>query len=513
MSRVLVALAAMVVLLSLVPAPAAASTGDPVAMHVATGDWIYANVTDPTVGSTQGEWAIVGLARSGYEAADRFTTYHSNLLSALHAGGGLLSTSSYTEYSRVVIALGAIGKDVTNIGGYNLLSHLADYEKVTRQGINGAAHALIALDTHEYEIPNVEAETPTTRDSLIAFILDAELADGGWTLSGADHDPDVTAMAIQALAPYCGNRPDVEAAVERAIAVLSETQLADGRFESWGATGSESISQVIIALCTLGIDPLQDLRFVKGSATLFSALSEYYTEDGSFKHVADGKSDQMATEQAYNALTAYLRLVNDQTSLYDMSDVPITRSTVTFADVPSSSPYYVATGALAELGIIGGYQTSDGVEFRPGNPILRAQVAKMLVMGFGLHDEPTTDADRPAFGDVPPSLGIPYPFDFVQEASSGGLINGYPDQTFRPFADVTRMQLLRMLVRGAGDRLTTPPAGYEVGFTDIAPADRDIVAIGKYNEIIDGRSATTFDPGGPATRGQFAKMLYNVLKK
>ena len=619
MKRLLLVLAAAALLLGVLPVAAASAAiapfeqavtrpdihatatvdTDAAAMHRATGDWIYSNVTNPTLGSAGGEWAILGLARSEYDATDRYATYFDNLIAVLDANGGVLSTSKYTEYSRVIIALGALGIEATNVGGYNLLSYLADYNKVTRQGLNGAAFALIALDTHGYAIPDIGGVSRlTTRDDLISFILDKELAGGGWVLTGSDPDPDTTAMAIQALAPYREANPDVHAAVNRALVVLSGLQQADGGYKCFGVANLESIAQVIMVLCTLGIDPLADPRFVKNDATLFSALSSYYLDGGGFRHIVDGQFDQFATEQGYCALTAYLRLVNGQTSFYDMSDVqiahiPVTavslpptasvavgrtinltarvtpanatdkslnwtsdnaavatvdlngsvtgvaegvatiRATandgsgqyatctvtvtaitpVTFIDVPSSDLYHAAIAALADLGIIGGYDTPRGKEYRPGNPILRAQVAKMLVMAFGLHDETITGADRPVFSDVPLSSGVPYPFDFVQEAAMNGLIHGFPDQTFRPYAEVTRIQLLRMLVRGAGDRLATPPAGYEVSFADVDPADRDVVATGVYNGIINGKSASRFDPWGCATRGQFAKMLYNVLER
>jgi hypothetical protein len=538
MKRLLLVLAAVALLLGVLPtAAASAATAsleqvaarpnihatatvdtDAVAMHSATGDWIYSNVINPTLGSAGGEWAILGLARSEYDATDRYATYRDNLVAVLSANDGVLSTSKYTEYSRAIIALGALGIDATNVGGYNLLSYLADYNKVTQQDVTGAAFALIALDTHDYAIPNIGGVSRlTTRDDLISFILDRELAGGGWVLTGSEPDPDTTAMVVQALATYREANPDVRAAVNRALFVLSGLQQADGGYKCFGVANLESIAQVIMALCTLGIDPPADPRFVKNDVTLFSALSKYSLDGGGFRHTVGGQLDQFATEQGYCALAAYLRMVNGQTNFYDMSDVPITHipvtAPVTFIDVPSSNLYHVAIGALAELGIIGGYDTPQGKEYRPGNHILRAQVAKMLVMAFGFHDEAITGADHPAFNDVLPSSGVPYPFDFVQEAAMNGLIHGFPDKTFRPYADVTRIQLLRMLVRGAGDRLTTPPAGYDVGFADVDPADRDVVATGVYNGIINGKSADRFDPWGWATRGQFAKMLYNVLEK
>ena len=162
-----------------------------------------------------------------------------------------------------------------------------------------------------------------TREKLIQVILDAQLNDGGWTLSGTKADPDMTAMAIQALAPYYKTNETVKAAVDKALDVLSGLQQGDGGFGSWGTINSESCAQVIVALTALGIDPTADSRFVKNGLTVLDALAGFYVTGGGFRHTAGGERNGMATEQGYYALAAYYRFVNAQTRLYDMTDVAI----------------------------------------------------------------------------------------------------------------------------------------------------------------------------------------------
>ena len=162
-----------------------------------------------------------------------------------------------------------------------------------------------------------------TREKLIETILGAALEDGGWTLSGTKADPDMTGMAIQALAPYYKDNQAVKEAVDKALNVLSGLQKDDGGFGSWGTVNSESCAQVIVALTALGIDPTCDSRFVKNGKTVMDALAGFYVDGGGFKHVADKGRDGMATEQGYYALASYYRYLNGQTRLYDMSDVTI----------------------------------------------------------------------------------------------------------------------------------------------------------------------------------------------
>ena len=229
-----------------------------------------------------------------------------------------LHRAKVTDNARVILALTAIGKDVTNVGGHNLLKGLDSMDYIQTQGINGPIWALIALDSHNYPTSG-----DVTREKLIETILGAVLEDGGWTLSGTKADPDMTAMAIQALAPYHKTNETVKAAVDKALEALSALQRNDGGFGSWGTVNSESCAQVIVALTALGIDPTADSRFVKNSLTVLDALASFYVTGGGFRHTAGGDLDGMATEQGYYALAAYYRFVNAQTRLYDMSDVTV----------------------------------------------------------------------------------------------------------------------------------------------------------------------------------------------
>ena len=286
-------------------------------IYKTTGDFM-GTLGTPTVNSIGGEWMVIGLARSGRPVP---AGYYDNVVEYVKAKADAnerLHPAKVTDNARVILALTAIGKDVTNVGGHNLLKGLDNMAYVQTQGINGPIWALIALDSHNYPTSG-----DVTREKLIRAILDAQLPGGGWTLSGNDADPDMTAMAIQSLAPYYKENEAVKAAVDKALDVLSELQLATGGFGSWGTENSESCAQVIVALTALGIDPAKDSRFIKNGLTILDALASYYVDGGGFKHVADKGRDGMATEQGYYALAAYYRFVNAQTRLYDMSDVTV----------------------------------------------------------------------------------------------------------------------------------------------------------------------------------------------
>ena len=238
----------------------------------------------------------------------------------MQAADGTLDEDRYTEYSRLILALTAIGRDPQNVGGYDLLLPLADLEKTTAQGVNGAAFALLALDCGGYELPqNSAAAVQATRDGYVDAILTRQNADGGWSLGGGASDPDLTAMALQALARY-RSRADVSAAVEAGLSCLSQMQEENGAFSSWGTESSESVSQVLTALTELGLS-LDDARFVKNGQTLEDVLLRFAQDDGSFVHTPEDGGNLLATTQAFYALTALQRARDGKPTLYDMSDV------------------------------------------------------------------------------------------------------------------------------------------------------------------------------------------------
>lgn len=288
-----------------------------------TLDYIYRHTPDPTIGTVGGEWSIIALSGGEYGVASGYyDKYYENVVNTLKENDGILEGDrKYTEYSRVIMGLSAIGRDATNVGGYNLVEKLANFDKVKSQGVNGVIFALIALDTKGYETSD-----PDIRQKYINEILANEISGGGFDFMGVSADPDMTAMALQALTPY---RDDlkVDAVVKRGVAILSKLQESNGGLSSWGSNNSESVAQTIIALCGMGIDPNSDSRFVKNGHSLLDALLTFEAKDGGFMHVQAGAAtgggaeggvaDGMATDQAALALLAYQRMTGGKAPIYN----------------------------------------------------------------------------------------------------------------------------------------------------------------------------------------------------
>ena len=293
--------------------------------YISTGEYME-KLGTPSVGAIGGEWMVIGLARSGRTVPgveDYYQKAVEYVQQSIDPDTGRLHKAKSTDNSRMILALTAIGKDVTNVGGYNLLAGLSDLEFVKYQGNNGPIWALLALDSGNYPVPSGGT---TTRQALIDEILSVQTSDGGWAISGDRADSDMTGMALTALAPYYKKDPTVKQAIDKAIARLSEMQDDDGGFSTTYGDGkyiatSESTAQVLTALSALGIDADTDSRFIKNGSSVVDALLRYYVKGGGFKHIMDGEIDGMGTEQAYYALTAYYRFLSGKTNLYDMTDI------------------------------------------------------------------------------------------------------------------------------------------------------------------------------------------------
>ncbi len=178
-----------------------------------------------------------------------------------------------------------------------------------------------------------------------------------------------------------------------------------------------------------------------------------------------------------------------------------------FSDVPSGHPFYADITRLAALEIVGGFP--DGT-YRPDDQVTRQQFAKIIVLATDEHTAAVDNEQDPTFADVTPGMGVPYPFDYIEEAAKAGFVLGSKGR-FDPASNITRAQLALIVVRAGGSALADPPAGYQAGFTDLPGFAAAEIAKAKFNGILDGKTTTTFDPYAFATRGQVAKIVSHLL--
>lgn len=250
---------------------------------------VLRTVPAPVLGSVGGEWAVIGLVKSGTTVnEDYLNAYWDSIRASVKGVKGQLTDRYYTTYARLTIALCAIGKDPTDVEGYDIAAPLDDYDKVVRQGMNAASFALIASQV---------SGIPLTHEAdYIRYLLDKNREEEIYK------DPrfsDYTAMTMQALA-YYKQQPEVAAFLDLCVAALSDIQQPTGDFDN-----CESTAECIIALTAQGIDPFTDSRFIKNGISLGESLLHF--KDGKrYVHQkgAEGFDEQMPQEKALLALDA-----------------------------------------------------------------------------------------------------------------------------------------------------------------------------------------------------------------
>lgn len=485
-----------------------------------TASYLLTAAENPTVSYVGGEWSVIGLARSGAEVPENyFEGYYQNVQNYVRSKNGVLHERKYTEYSRVILALTAIGKNPENIGGFDLIAPLLDYEKTVWQGINGPIWALIALDSGNYGSKEI-------RKQYLAHILECEKEGGGWSLSESDTETeaDITAMALTALAPYRDNAA-VNDTINRALSLLYSLQNENGGYGSGDSESSESAAQVLTALSSLGISD-SDPRFVKNGKSLTDHILSFRQSDGSFAHTE--QSSLMATEQCFYALTAAERLKNGQTSLFDMSDVKQNDTVAiglsgkhpdvkaleqkfpkkTFDDIQGLESQ-VAIEVLAQSSVINGRSENS---FFPKSTMTRAEFAAITVRALGLPKQIGS-----SFSDVKQNAWYA---EAVGTACAYGIVNGVSESEFQPEATISVEQASVMVARAAklcginSDLNDTAVRNILAEFTDyqkVSDWAKSSLAFCFENNISD-RSKIEIKPQEAVCREEIAQMLYHMLK-
>ena len=217
---------------------------------------------------------------------------------------------------------------------------------------------------------------------------------------------------------------------------------------------------------------------------------------------------------------------SDVSYAFRYSGAPNAPGGIQFLDLGGDdATYYPSVAVLLSRGVINGYEVPKGSGlwfFEGGNKVRRAQFAKMIMLAIGRHTPAIDNLGSPHFTDVlqnPPD----YPYDFVEEAATLGIVGGYGNGKFGPYDQITRGQLVAMIVRGAraAGKPLSPYVGNERVFADV-PVSHAIDSL--YANVMTAYKAGILRgslgsdgrwylyPSSPATRNQVAKMTANLTE-
>jgi len=184
-----------------------------------------------------------------------------------------------------------------------------------------------------------------------------------------------------------------------------------------------------------------------------------------------------------------------------------------FVDLTPDHWAYPAIDQLYSHGII---HMDDSQAFRPGDPVLRGELVKMIL---GARHKQTGEECQAMFSDTGcDSWYAPY----AELAYRMGIVDGVGNDLFAPEDHVTRDQLFTFVIRSLGQRYEAERLGRQWtavtqrlrrfrDFSDIPDWARASVALALEAELAAGYEDGTFRPSAVATRAEAAALISRVL--
>jgi hypothetical protein len=386
------------------------------------------------------DWDSMVLARNGVPVPDAYLKALGSLLEERDGSFRLV-----TDYARIILATTALGIHAEDVFGYNLLGALLNHENMLLQGVNGPAHTLLALDAYDYLVPEGAL---WNREKLIEEMIRLQKRHGGYSLSeksDAPGDIDLTAMVLQALAPY-KQQKNVKPVVDKALSWL------------WMQTfdNTESIAQTILALAAQGQDAAEK-TFENLQKTLLHELMKYQKADGGFSHHKGGETSEIATQQALMALTAYHRFAKGEPTFFEMRDVTLNNiprgdnqleesledrlKQMNLADENQVSTWALEWVKKAvAYGLMSGVSTEE-LRFDPKRELTRAEFAVLMAK---LHEADMSLDETAVFQDILPGSWY---FGYVMTARNNGWMSGVGEDVFVPNRSISRQEMAVVLAK------------------------------------------------------------------
>lgn len=253
------------------------------------------SVTSNALSKVSDPWLAVDMQKLGLDPNKQFVLDFANNVK----DNGVKNISN-TELEKAIISCASVGYTPYNFMGQDLVGELFSRD-INDFQINDLIFALSA-----YNYANIpSSKYKITKDDLKNTIINNKVPTGGWAFTGNAADPDITGMALYALAPYYNSDNKVKDSLDSAVNYLASAEDNSGYIASNNGKTSETLSMVILGLTSIGIDPLQS-PFVKAHGNLVNALLSFKGSNGNYKHTLndDSSGNALSTEEALRALIA-----------------------------------------------------------------------------------------------------------------------------------------------------------------------------------------------------------------
>ncbi len=284
----------------------------------------------PGVEDSSGLYTVFSLARAGFKADKFYDSVYAKVkaqLGAIKTSTGkfyddtnkkyvsqesiLKDGAASQTYAKIALCVTALGKDASNVNGFNLIEKLADKSVYEASSIySRETTILMAIDSKNYELPT--GDNYLTRAELVnktAADTDNQIATSiDW------NSIDSAVMQIQPLCAYQTKDVDgvdksaVKKACDKVLNFMYNKQGADGTYgDSYSASNVWTTAQVMITAGLFGIDAATEENgtdFIKNGVTLYDDALAFVDTDN---NTVDEKLMAFQPEQLLRGFNAAIR--------------------------------------------------------------------------------------------------------------------------------------------------------------------------------------------------------------
>ena len=284
----------------------------------------------PGVEDSSGLYTVFSLARAGFKADKFYDSVYAKVkaqLGAIKTSTGkfyddtnkkyvsqesiLKDGAASQTYAKIALCVTALGKDASNVNGFNLIEKLADKSVYEASSIySRETTILMAIDSKNYELPT--GDNYLTRAELVnktAADTDNQIATSiDW------NSIDSAVMQIQPLCAYQTKDVDgvdksaVKKACDKVLNFMYNKQGADGTYgDSYSASNVWTTAQVMITAGLFGIDAATEENgtdFIKNGVTLYDDALAFVDTDN---NTVDEKLMSFQPEQLLRGFNAAIR--------------------------------------------------------------------------------------------------------------------------------------------------------------------------------------------------------------
>lgn len=284
----------------------------------------------PGVENSSGLYTVFSLVRAGFKADKFYDSVYAKVkaqLGAIKTSTGkfyddtnkkyvsqesiLKDGAASQTYAKIALCVTALGKDASNVNGFNLIEKLADKSVYEASSIySRETTILMAIDSKNYELPT--GDNYLTRAELVnktAADTDNQIATSiDW------NSIDSAVMQIQPLCVYQTKDVDgvdksaVKKACDKVLNFMYNKQGADGTYgDSYSASNVWTTAQVMITAGLFGIDVATEENgtdFIKNGVTLYDDVLAFVDTDN---NTVDEKLMAFQPEQLLRGFNAAIR--------------------------------------------------------------------------------------------------------------------------------------------------------------------------------------------------------------